>query len=354
MAGRTFLEEKMSRRILERLEQERSAPGKRLPPERELARQLDTSRYVVRAVLRLLEARGILDRRPQSGYYLRRLPDAPFTFAGGDGTRLLSLMLMEPDQQLALRDLQRDLMRRRVMLHTYFAIMHGGSPQEEREYLLHAATSGAAAVLIHATPVPPTNEELFRELARRLRLIHFGWHGVELPEQSFFVPDYRLAGAMAAARLLSAGCRSLRVLSVMPAEHHVTRLLAAGVAASLGGGALPCVAELFPASPRLPEAMCVLGRLGPEDGLVIYGRAAAALAVDARVQRRRPRGQRPRIAYVAEESDATPLPGAARLAFSWMERVRDAVAFALDGRGDCRRLYAPEWVAPRTAKTLHA
>jgi hypothetical protein len=343
MAGRSFLEEKISRRILERLEQERFRPGARLPPERELAGRFDTSRYIVRAALRLLEARGILDRRPQSGYYLVRLPDAPLTFAGQDGTRLVSLMLMEPSQQVAVRDLQRSLMRRGVMLHTYFSIMHGGSPQEEREYLLHAAASGAAAVLIHATPTPPTNDELFRELARRLRLIHIGMHGLELPEQSCFVPDYRLAGAMAAGRLCAAGCRTVRVLSVLPAEHHVSQLLSAGASGVPGGKPLSLLAPLYGESPLRPEAERLLARLGPRDGLIVYGTPVARVLTEVLGRRRLSPAHRPPVVCIVDDPEDSPYPGGQVLAFSWRNRVADAVAFALDGRGDCRRLYAPSW-----------
>ena len=346
MAGRSFLEEKFARAILERIEKDRLPPGSRLPPERELAAQLDTSRYLVRAALRLLEARGILDRRPQSGYYIQRIPGEPLPIGVKDGARLVSVMLLEPAQQPGVGRLQQTLMRRGVMLHTYFAIEHGSSPGEERDYLLHAADSGASAILIHATPVAPTNEELFRELSRRLCLVHIGVHGLELPEQAFFAPDYRLAGAMAAARLLACGCRRVHFVSSLPAEHHVTRLIGAGAAMAAGTERVRETAPVFPGGALSPASERPLRRLTRQDGLVLYGSGAAAVVAGHLTRQRLPPSRQPRLVRITDNAEeAIPRP-ADVLAFSWLTRVEDAVEYALRGRGPCYRLYPPEWVRP--------
>jgi GntR family transcriptional repressor for pyruvate dehydrogenase complex len=52
-------------------------PGDRLPPERELAEMLGTSRATVREACRVLEHMGLLDSRIGSGRYITGAPAAP-------------------------------------------------------------------------------------------------------------------------------------------------------------------------------------------------------------------------------------------------------------------------------------
>ena len=58
--------------ILDMIETESYAIGRRLPGERELAKQLGVSRVVVREAEISLEARGILEIKGGSGVYVRR------------------------------------------------------------------------------------------------------------------------------------------------------------------------------------------------------------------------------------------------------------------------------------------
>jgi len=57
--------------LLKRIDQQRSTPSVRLPGERELASSLGASRTAVREVLGVLEALRVIERRPQSGIYVR-------------------------------------------------------------------------------------------------------------------------------------------------------------------------------------------------------------------------------------------------------------------------------------------
>src|ERR1043166_8880056 len=53
-------------------------PGERIPSVRGLSRQLQVSATTVLGAYRLLEDRGVIEARPQSGYYVRdRLLAAP-------------------------------------------------------------------------------------------------------------------------------------------------------------------------------------------------------------------------------------------------------------------------------------
>src|SRR3954469_22374166 len=63
-------------------------PGARLPPERDLARQVGVSRPTVRAGLRTLAALGVVRSRRGSGTYI---PEGPPTL-GAEGLRFLAAL----------------------------------------------------------------------------------------------------------------------------------------------------------------------------------------------------------------------------------------------------------------------
>jgi len=63
--------------LLGRIDQARVAPDTRLPGERELAQTLGATRSSVREALGVLEALRVIERRPQSGIYLRSAVSEP-------------------------------------------------------------------------------------------------------------------------------------------------------------------------------------------------------------------------------------------------------------------------------------
>lgn len=67
----------LSTRIRDYLRQEGYQPGDQLPGERDLATALGVGRAALRPVLDALEQEGIIERRPQSGTFLRTIP-APY------------------------------------------------------------------------------------------------------------------------------------------------------------------------------------------------------------------------------------------------------------------------------------
>jgi GntR family transcriptional repressor for pyruvate dehydrogenase complex len=58
------------------IEQRQYAPGERLPSERDLAERFSVGRGVIREALTTLESMRYLERRPNSGLFLCRRPDA--------------------------------------------------------------------------------------------------------------------------------------------------------------------------------------------------------------------------------------------------------------------------------------
>lgn len=70
------LYKRVTRHILEMLDDQKFGIGDRIPPERELAIALGVSRPVLREALLALEVLGFVDVRIGSGCYVRRLPTA--------------------------------------------------------------------------------------------------------------------------------------------------------------------------------------------------------------------------------------------------------------------------------------
>ena len=63
-------------KILSFIRERRYRPTERLPSERDFAEKFDTSRSAVREALAALEAMRVIERRPNSGIYLRNTDDS--------------------------------------------------------------------------------------------------------------------------------------------------------------------------------------------------------------------------------------------------------------------------------------
>lgn len=92
------LYEQVADRIQSLIREGTLAPGDRLPSVRKLKRQLSVSMSTVLEAYRLLEDRGIITARPQSGYYVKApalaLPDEPSQSAPPPQVRPVDISLM--------------------------------------------------------------------------------------------------------------------------------------------------------------------------------------------------------------------------------------------------------------------
>lgn len=348
--------------LLRLLAEEGLEPGDRLPGEQVLSLRLVATRHLVRVTIERLKSLGILERRGRSGTYLRRVPapadwtpTAPTVVPAPPG-RTISLIVMGAEVTEELRALQQLALERGFLLHIHMAHPRGLGSQDERRYLELLLESGCRGVAIHGTPVGTPNEDVFRRLAGRMRFAHVGYYGEGLPEQSFFLPDYRLAGAAGMAFLLARGRRRAAFVSGLPEGHHVNRLILAGaqtVAASSGPLSLSVFEQCVRDSQRGCDAMDELAAYGPDVGVLVYSPKVAAWLREVLSASVRDRTSWPPIILLADQStESFPHDLPAYLLDS-STRLRDAVLYLMsDSTRLERRLYAPQFVAAEGAESL--
>jgi GntR family transcriptional regulator, transcriptional repressor for pyruvate dehydrogenase complex len=137
--------------------------GQKLPPERQLARDLKASRVAVREALRTLELRGLVDVRQGStgGYFVREVDDRPlvrdfetlFRLGRVSWPQLIEARrLIEPEvaSMAAQRATETDLKTLGAVLEQRWG--HGaGAPPPRQCYLeFHRALAEAARNPVHA------------------------------------------------------------------------------------------------------------------------------------------------------------------------------------------------------------
>jgi DNA-binding transcriptional MocR family regulator len=108
---KTLLYQEIADRLSKLIRQGTYPPGARIPSVRQMGEQQNVSVSTVLQAYSLLESRGLIESRPQSGYYVRRqastsLPEPEMSAAGRDPTLVsiheLTMMLLADSLNPAL------------------------------------------------------------------------------------------------------------------------------------------------------------------------------------------------------------------------------------------------------------
>lgn len=215
----------------------RESAGRRLPPERELARQLGVSRPHLRTVLDDLEREGLIARRRGSGTYAL---DAPGTAASPleRVTLLIDAELKlgdDPFFSLVLERLQRGLQAARIRCG--IERLNAGATSRPyipapNEGIVTLGRAGQTFIDALRAPGPPT-VGLFVEAAPAPKT-----------RVSRFLLDDAGAGQAAARHLLAQGCRTLLFIGRRDVASSAQRLSGVEtVVAEEGAGASLRVVE---------------------------------------------------------------------------------------------------------------
>lgn len=319
-------------------------PGHKVPGELALSADLGLSRHMVRQLLDSLTEAGVVQRRGRSGTYLLRRPESGSVPVSArslapvkTGSRTVSVMLSSRVPESVLRDVQAHAMSNEYLVQYYFGPDHAAKPDNERSYLEQAIRNGYCGALIHPTPLAPRNEAVFRDASAQLRLAHIGYHSTELPEQSFFLPDLTFAGSACANTLLQSGVRRIRLISSLPADHHITELIARGVRAAVTPSGIPFAITSVYAKDEATRLSLKLD--DAEEGLVLYHDERLPLFD---VSTSRAMGLSSRAIWLRETAEQAVDPSLPAFVFDWRRHVLDALDFIMsNSESVCHRLYLP-------------
>jgi len=243
--------------------------GRKLPGERELASRLDLSRQRLRALLAVLEAEGIVERRQGSGTYAADPMGADVSHVG----LLIDARLKlggDPFFSLLVERLQLCLQTAGV--HCVVERITGeGRPRFLGDGMITVGLAGLGALAHLRAEDPPAvsllagerGEEAFRSTGR----------------VSLLLADDQEAGATAARRLLHEGCQRLIFFgrSELPASQDRWKGVCRAVAASEAEGA--AVAEFIESAMNYgagrATALTLTERFGTAEDVADIGLIAA-------------------------------------------------------------------------------
>ena len=150
-------------RITELIEHGTLRPGERIPSVRELSEQEEVSIATVMQAYRVLESRGLIEARPQSGYYVRaKLWAPPPEPSKSQPTRSAT--------RVSVNDLVMEVLK---ATHSPGLVGFGAampSPQLLPTLQLHRTMASVArrhASLCNSCDIPPGNLNLRTQIARR-------------------------------------------------------------------------------------------------------------------------------------------------------------------------------------------
>lgn len=307
--------------------------GDRLPPERELAVTLGTSRPTLRKILDRFGKAGLLERQRKGGTVLLAALDAG-QIASPPQASVVSF-IAPGDPELDLRRvetlLQNLLLSRNCLLNTYHSSPDKQDAGKERQYLRSLFRINPKGIIATASPYGHTNDDLFAELdAAGIRVVHIHYYRDELPAEAFAIPDWRCAGVMAAAHLQASGCRRL-VYSHPSGDHPGTRLTYAGLqkgATLLGLDLLPSRALGNQVDVDARSVARFIAGLPESTGIVTQQSLAGAyFAEELSRQRGGVAADMPVIALGDEYPDAVQPILVPTLCFSQQARIRLAVDY---------------------------
>ncbi len=344
--------------LVELLAMEGIEAGARLPPERDLAVRLGSSRPTLRKILDQYERIGVLERRGRGGTILReKLDPSLFHAPSQQSSSPLVCMIWNSDDERKygdspkLRAVEEWLLDRGYLLNTYAAYQDRQDPAKERAYLKSLLRLRPVGLVALGTPLGETNAELFAELSHRgIRVAHINHFREHLPDEPFFMPDWRLAGVMAVSWLVAKNYRKALIANLSKNSPAAKRTIE-GVRQGAAFHGVPLLNE-----PDIPYAGEDAGSaqlrrackaIPPDTGVVVFSPLGVNVISDELVSQGKPCGMDGPLIGVGEyDPEFEPPLKAPALVFSPLADTLDALAYVTGERPSPAHCIQPQRFLP--------
>lgn len=212
----------------------------RIPSFRSLAQKYDCSFATIKRFVDELQEDGLLVSIHGKGTFLSSATLHPKRRQ----SRIIGTILLEDPSMKAVEMLKGEWLAKGWFLSIYNASSSLQNPEEEREFLEMAERERFAGVAMVPTPKEPSNTRTFARLkVEGLKIALLGCYATVMPGETYFLADYKAAGALAVSQSAMRGYRGIAYVDT-PANSPFKVLQALGIgecASSLGLKLLPPV-----------------------------------------------------------------------------------------------------------------
>jgi len=180
--------------------------GGKLPTFRELAVRYACSPATVKRMVDQLQLEGLLRTVRGAGTFVT----ARHAVNERPRRRQIAAIVLDDQSQAELARLKEAYLPLGWMFSIYNASVDAQSPEREEKFLKLVLAQDFEAVILEATPIAPTNADLFLQLRHHgTKVIHVSPYCDRMSAECYFMPDFFLAGQQGVLQLAAAGYRSV-------------------------------------------------------------------------------------------------------------------------------------------------
>jgi len=179
----------------------------RIPPLRNLAERYSCSPASMKRAIDNLQREGLLVSIHGKGTFLMN-----GTSPGGHirRSRVIGTIVLDDPAGREIGNQKEKWLNEGWFLATYNATLDHQAPARESGFLKRAEAEGFFAVILVATPLEPTNAELFMKLRLGgMKIAHLTPYRDDMSRESYFMPDWRAAGQLAVSQAAMRGYRNV-------------------------------------------------------------------------------------------------------------------------------------------------
>ena len=197
----------------------------KLPGVRELAERFNCSRGTVANALKLLANDGIVRLEHGRGTFVEEVKRPPVT----KNNRVIGAVLLWYSWMEEMEKVRAKYLKDDWLISLYCSSKDLQNPQEERHFLELAREQNFSGVILTGSPIEPLNTNLYYSLRKSgMKILHLTNYKEDMTQEAAILPDYRMAGALAASTAALQGKKKIVTVSSTPFAAPSTKLRNAG------------------------------------------------------------------------------------------------------------------------------